>query len=196
MRRAVFFGVILTITGMMMGTAQAKESRAIFAGGCFWCMQPVFDATTGVSKTTVGYTGGTLANPTYEQVSEGDTGHSEAIEVVYDDSKVSYETLVTLFFENIDPFDSKGQFADKGEHYKTVVFANGPEQRETATKVMAAVQAKFPDKPLATTLRDASVFYPAEEYHQGYYQKNTMRYNLYKHGSGRVTRLKEIWGDK
>lgn len=179
-----------------MDTAQAKESRAIFAGGCFWCMQPVFDATAGVSKTTVGYTGGSLVNPTYEQVSEGDTGHSEAIEIVFDDSKVSYETLVTLFFENIDPFDTKGQFADKGEHYKTVVFTDGPEQRKVAEKAMAAMQGKFPDKKLATTLRDAATFYPAEEYHQGYYQKNTMRYNLYKHGSGRVTRLKEIWGDK
>ena len=178
-----------------MSSAQAAESKAIFAGGCFWCMEPVFDATPGVKKTTVGYTGGETKNPTYEQVSEGNTGHFEAIEVDFDPAQVSYEKLVSLYFENIDPFDAKGQFADKGAHYQTVVFVKDEGQRETAKKVFAEVQSKFPDKKIATQLRDASEFYPAEEYHQGYYQKNTLRYNLYKHGSGRVTKLKEIWGE-
>ncbi len=179
-----------------MHAALAADSKAIFAGGCFWCMQPVFDATDGVKNTTVGYTGGTVANPTYEQVSSKKTGHVEAIEVEFDASKVSYTKLVQLYFENIDPFDAEGQFADKGEPYHTVVFVADDTQRADAQKVFAEVQAKFPNKKIATQLRDAAPFYAAEDYHQNYYQKNALRYKMYKYGSGRPDKLKEIWGDK
>lgn len=179
-----------------MQSAQAAETKATFAGGCFWCMQPVFDATSGVVKTTVGYIGGKTANPSYEQVSEGNSGHAEAIEILFDDSKVSYATLVRLFLENIDPFDSEGQFADKGEQYQTAIFVHDATQRQIAQEALEKLQAKFPDKKIATRLREASAFYPAEDYHQEYYRKNSLRYNLYKHGSGRVTGLKKIWGDK
>jgi methionine-S-sulfoxide reductase len=156
-------------------------------------MQPVFDATVGVISTHVGYTGGTTKNPTYEEVSHHNTGHVEAIEVVFDDQKISYKKLVTLFFENIDPFDAEGQFADKGESYHTVVFVANAEQRSDAEVVMANIQKKFPNTPVATKIKAASAFYAAETYHQDYYKKNSLRYNLYKHGSGRVQRLKELW---
>jgi methionine-S-sulfoxide reductase len=175
------------------GSAAYAESKAIFAGGCFWCMQPVFDAADGVTKTRVGYTGGTTRNPTYDDVSRHNTGHVEAIEVTYDEKKIPYPTLVSLYFENIDPFDAEGQFADKGESYHTVVFVADAHQRRDAEEVIADIQKKFPTTPVATKIKDAAPFYEAETYHQDYYKKNSLRYNLYKHGSGRVQRLKEIW---
>lgn len=176
--------------------APTHPSTAIFAGGCFWCMQPVFDAIDGVIKTTVGYTGGHALNPTYEQVGEGRTGHVEAIAITYDPASISYKTLVEEFFGNIDPFDANGQFADTGEPYHTVIFYTNDEERHIATEVTQAIEAQFAHRKVATQLKPRTPFYPAEEYHQDFYKKNTLRYNLYKHGSGRVTRLKEIWGKK
>lgn len=180
----------------MTGTSHAASTKAIFAGGCFWCMQPVFDTTPGVSATTVGYTGGTLASPTYEQVAEGNTGHVEAIEITYDANRVSYEQLVGIFLRNIDPFDPYGQFADKGKPYHTAIFTANAEEKKIAEQALAQLERTFPGKKVATTIRTATTFYAAEAYHQEYYEKNALRYNLYKHGSGRVTGLKEIWGEK
>lgn len=191
---SLMIGLFMTTT--QANPAHAASRTALFAGGCFWCMQPVFDATEGVTRTEVGYAGGHVANPTYEQVASKKTGHAEVIRITYDDAKVSYEKLVELFFENIDPFDANGQFADKGEPYKTAVFVADDTERATAQRVRDAVQARFPNQKVATLIRDSATFYAAEDYHQHYYKKNSMHYNLYKYGSGRVDRLKEIWGSE
>lgn len=173
----------------------APSPTAIFAGGCFWCMQPAFDSTAGVLKTTVGFTGGHVANPSYEDVITDETGHVEAIEVAYDPAQVSYETLLGIYWENIDPLDAGGQFADRGKHYHTIIFVADAAQRSAAEASKARIAQKFAPKPIATTIKAADPFYPAEDYHQNYYEKNALRYNAYKYGSGRVGRLKELWSD-
>lgn len=178
----------------MADTAGTKT--AIFAGGCFWCMQPGFDNTPGVTKTVVGYSGGHVPNPTYEQVVSDTTGHYEAIEVTYDPSKVTYEQLLPIYWENIDPLDAGGQFADRGEHYQTVVFVADDAQRAAAEASKKTIEQKFAPKPVATKILPAKPFYAAEDYHQKYYEKNKLRYNMYKHGSGRVDKLGELWGDE
>lgn len=170
-----------------------KIETAIFAGGCFWCLEPPFDAIDGVIETTVGYTGGVVENPTYEQVTSGRTGHREAIAIAFDPAKVSYERLVRTFFENIDPFDENGQFADKGPQYTTAIYAADDAQRQVAEAVKDELAANF-GKPIATEIEQAAPFYAAEDYHQEYYEKNPLRYNLYKHGSGRTDKLCQIWG--
>ncbi|MBL0318656.1 MAG: peptide-methionine (S)-S-oxide reductase MsrA [Alphaproteobacteria bacterium] len=167
--------------------------KAWFAGGCFWCMQPPFDNTVGVVKTTVGYMGGHLSNPTYQEVCSDKTGHVEAIEVAFDPAIVRYEQLLAIFWSNIDPFDEGGSFADRGEHYHTIIFYGDESQRRAAEKSKAEIEIRFLGKPVATRLVPAKPFYTAEDYHQDYYQKNTVHYNLYKHASGRVSKLKEIW---
>ncbi len=175
----------------------ATETKtAIFAGGCFWCMQPGFDNTPGVIKTTVGYTGGHVANPTYEQVVSDTTGHYEAIEVQYDPAKVKYETLLENYFSNIDPLDAGGQFADRGEHYHTVVFYADEQQKNEAEAYKARVAKFFAPQKVYTQILPAKPFYAAEDYHQKYYEKNKVHYNAYKYGSGRVSRLHELWDDK
>lgn len=187
----------LLFTFLLGAPAMAADTKtAIFAGGCFWCMQPGFDNTDGVTKTTVGYTGGHVANPTYEQVISDTTGHYEAIEVAYDPAKVSYETLLGIYWENIDPLDAGGQFADRGEHYHTVIFVADDAQRTAAEASKKTIAAKFAPKPVATQILPAKPFYAAEDYHQKYYEKNKLRYNAYKYGSGRVDRLGELWGEE
>ena len=171
----------------------APTETAIFAGGCFWCMQPVFDSAEGVTSTKVGYTGGHTANPTYDELNTHTTGHYEAIEVTYDPKKAHYEELVHIYFANIDPFDAKGQFADKGQQYEPVIFYANPLQKTEAEKILAETAARFPGKKIAVKLLPAATFYSAEEYHQKYYQKNPVRYELYKHGSGRADGVKRIW---
>ena len=176
------------------GTAKADDSqRAIFAGGCFWCMQSEFSGTEGVASVTSGYSGGTVKNPTYEQVSSGTTGHAESILVVYDPSKVSYEKLLKIYWGNIDPTDQGGQFADRGTQYRTAIFYTSEEQRTLAEASKKTVEAKL-QKPIHTEITKAGEFYPAEEYHQDYAKKNPVHYNAYKYGSGRVSKLKELWG--
>ncbi len=170
-----------------------NTETAIFAGGCFWCMEPPFDAAEGVVKTTVGYTGGKVENPTYEQVVSKTTGHYEAIEVVYDPARTSYEKLLGIFWENIDPADAGGQFADRGQSYHTAIFYRDEAQKLAAEASKAAVAKKL-GQPIATAIIAASAFYPAEDYHQEYYKKNAVHYNAYKYGSGRPARLQEIWG--
>ena len=180
---------------MAMAENEKKTEKATFAGGCFWCMQPVFDRVPGVVSTTVGYTGGQKENPTYEQVSSGKTGHAEAIEVVYDPSKISYSQLLDSFWHSVDPTDRGGQFVDRGSQYRTAVFYQDEKQKELAeqSKQKIAASGEF-DGPIATEITAASKFYPAEEYHQKYYIKNAGHYALYKVGSGREGFLKKTWG--
>ena len=165
---------------------------ATFAGGCFWCMQGEFAGIEGVSKSVSGYTGGNTINPTYEQVSTGNTGHVEAIEVTFDTSKVSYKKLLDIFWENIDPLDEYGQFCDKGSQYRAGIFYHDAEQKRLAEESIKEIAQKFA-QPIATVIRPASTFYPAEDYHQDYYIKNKTRYKLYRVGCGRDEKLKQIW---
>ncbi len=170
--------------------------EATFAGGCFWCMQPPFDRLPGVKKTYAGYTGGTVENPTYQQVSSGDTGHAESVLVVYDPQLVTYEKLLETFWRNIDPTQIRGQFADRGSEYRTAIYYHDDEQRKLAeqSKYELERSKKF-DKPIVTTIEPASAFYRAEEEHQDYYKKSAIHYKLYKMGSGRADYLKRTWGE-
>jgi peptide-methionine (S)-S-oxide reductase len=177
--------------------AQAATQKATFAGGCFWCMEPPFDATPGVISTTSGYIGGHVANPTYEKVSAGTTGHTEAVEVLYDPAKVSYEKLLEVFWVNIDPTVKDRQFCDSGSQYRTGIFVHDEAQRKAAEASRAALEKSKPFKAaIVTPIETAGTFYRAEEYHQAYYVKNPVRYKFYRNGCGRDARLKELWGDK
>ncbi len=170
-----------------------STQRAIFAGGCFWCTQAEFSSTDGVISVTSGYTGGHVPNPTYEQVVSKKTGHAEAVEVVYDPAKVSYEKLLDIYWSNIDPTDAGGQFADRGDSYRTVIFYTTDEQKSQAEASREAVGQKL-GHTIATKIEKAGEFYPAEDYHQDYHRKNPLRYNAYKYGSGRVDKLEKLWG--
>lgn len=174
----------------------AGEYRtAIFAGGCFWCMEPPYDELDGVISTTSGYTDGQTPNPSYEAVSSGGTGHTEAVKVVYDPKRVSYEKLIEVFWRNVDPTDALGQFCDRGSQYRTGVYYTDDEQRRIAEQSKAALMEKRPFKaPIVTPIVAASAFYPAEEYHQDYYRKNPIRYKYYRNGCGRDRRLNQLWG--
>ncbi|BAV34758.1 peptide methionine sulfoxide reductase MsrA [Sulfuricaulis limicola] len=174
---------------------KAATATAVFAGGCFWCMEPPFDALPGVVATTSGYTGGQKQNPTYEQVSAGDTGHVEAVQITYDPKLISYEKLLEVFWRNVDPLDKGGQFCDRGSTYTTAIFVQNQEERKLAEQSKAAIDKKL-GKPVVTAIRAAATFYPAEEYHQNYYQKNPLRYKYYRYSCGRDQRLEQLWGKK
>jgi peptide-methionine (S)-S-oxide reductase len=177
--------------------AQAPSERAvaIFSGGCFWCMEPPFDALPGVLATTSGYTGGSLANPTYEQVSSGGTGHLESVKVEYDPARVSYAQLLDVFWHNVDPTDAGGQFCDRGPQYTTAIWTTGEEQKAIAEEAKQTLEASHQLKhPVVTAIRPAGPFYPAEDYHQNYYQKNPLRYKVYRAGCGRDHVLEGLWG--
>ena len=179
-------------------SAEADEAlaTAVFAGGCFWCMEPPYDALDGVVSTTSGFMGGHVESPSYEQVVRGGTGHVEAVKVVYDPARVSYETLLEVYWQNVDPLDDGGQFCDRGEAYLTAIFVDDARQRELAEASLAALDAsgRF-DRPVVTPVRDRSEFWPAEAYHQDYYRKNPLRYRFYRFNCGRDRRLEELWGD-
>ena len=177
----------------LLAPAFGHPATAIFAGGCFWCMEAPFDVLDGVSATTSGYTGGHTENPTYEQVSYTDTGHREAVEVRYDPASVSYAELLEVFWRNIDPFDDSGQFCDKGDSYRSAVFYANAEERQLAEASKAAHEAHF-GRGVVTNLLPATRFYPAEDYHQNYYTVNPLRYKYYRFGCGRDPRLESIWG--
>lgn len=168
---------------------------ATFAGGCFWCMQPPYDRLEGVVSTTVGYTGGDVPHPTYEQVSGGKTGHVEAVQVVYDPARVSYREVLRVFWQSIDPTDPGGQFADRGSQYHTAIFYHDEEQRREAEASKQEIAAHGPfRKPIVTAIVPAKPFYPAEEAHQKYYRKNSSHYKFYRSGSGRAGFLEKSWG--
>jgi peptide-methionine (S)-S-oxide reductase len=172
-------------------------AKAIFAGGCFWCVESDFDKVDGVLSTTSGYTGGTLANPSYEQVSGKHTGHAEAVEVVFDPRRVSYEKLVEHFWRTIDPTTRDRQFCDVGSPYRSAIFTLDAEQLKVAQASRAALEKTKPFKePIVTEIVPASAFYPAEEYHQGYYKKNPLRYQYYRSSCGRDARVKQLWGNQ
>ena len=178
-------------------TAAAPTARAVFAGGCFWCVESDFDKIPGVISTTSGYTGGTVANPTYEQVSAKHTGHAEAVEVVFDPAKVSYEKLVEHFWRTIDPTTKDRQFCDVGTPYRTAIFAQDAEQLKLASDSKAMLERSKPFKaPIVTEVVMGGTFYPAEDYHQDYYKKNPLRYQYYRTTCGRDARLAELWGDQ
>ncbi len=178
------------------GAPAANLQKATFAGGCFWCMEHPFDELPGVVSVTSGYTGGHKKNPTYEEVSAGATGHAEAVQVVYDPAKVSYQKLLTRFWHNIDPTVKDRQFCDVGDQYRSAIFYHNDDQRRLALRSRQAIESSRRFKvPIATELVAATEFYPAEEYHQHYYKKNPIRYSYYRLSCGRDKRLKELWGE-
>ncbi len=173
-----------------------RLAAATFAGGCFWCMEAAFDEVEGVVSTTSGYTGGHVPNPTYDQVSAGETGHAEALRVVYDPERVSYAELLHVFWRNVDPTTRDRQFCDIGDQYRSAIFHHDEEQKELAEESVAALEEAKPfEGEIVTEIVPAGAFYPAEEYHQGYYEKNPLRYEFYRFLCGRDERLAELWGD-
>ena len=176
-------------------TDSGKRETATFAGGCFWCMEAPFDKQPGVVSVTAGYTGGKGKNPTYQQVSAGGTGHAEAVQIVYDPSRIGYGKLLDIYWRNTDPTVNDRQFCDKGSQYRPAIFYHGEEQRLLAQKSKEELEKSKPFRePVVTEIPPAGEFYPAEEYHQQYYRKNPIRYKYYRAGCGRDRRLKELWG--
>jgi peptide-methionine (S)-S-oxide reductase len=171
-----------------------KTAKATFAGGCFWCVEADFDKVDGVTSTTSGYIGGHVANPKYEDVVRGNTGHTEAVEIVYDPAKVSFDQLLDVFWRNHDPLVKDRQFCDRGSQYRPGIFFHSDEQRQAAEKTKAAVQARFTPRAVQTEITQATAFYTAEDYHQDYYVKNPVRYKFYRFNCGRDARLEELWG--
>ena len=180
----------LTVTS---GDSKNEYKKAYFAGGCFWCMEESFDKVKGVVKSISGYSGGHVKNPTYKQVIYKDTGHVEAIAVYYDPSLTSYEELLKVFWVNIDPFDAKGQFCDKGKSYRSVAFYQNIKQKKFIENSMTSIEKKFDKKKIVTLVWEFEKFYPAEDYHQNYYQNNFLRYLAYKSGCQREEILNKIW---
>jgi peptide-methionine (S)-S-oxide reductase len=185
---------LAAVTGVFAQTPP-PTAIATFAGGCFWCVESDFDKVEGVISTTSGYTGGTLANPTYQDVGHGGTGHAEAVEIVYDPAKVSYEKLLDVFWHNHDPLAKNRQFCDRGDQYRPAIFYHNDEQRRLAEATKAKHQQRF-KQPIQTEIVAAGRFYKAEEYHQDYYLKNPVRYKFYRFNCGRDARLEELWGPK
>lgn len=185
---------ILITLALFTSTAFSETEKAIFAGGCFWCMEAPFDALDGVISTTSGYTGGDQENPSYEDVSSGLSGHVESVLVVYDPERISYEELLDIFWVNVDPLNDSGQFCDNGNQYLSAIFYLNPEQKTAAEKSLKMLQeSKVLEGDIVTTIRPSKTFYPAENYHQDYYQKNPYRYKTYRFICGRDQRLKQLW---
>jgi peptide-methionine (S)-S-oxide reductase len=177
------------------GNTAPRTEKATFAGGCFWCVEVDFDKVPGVLSTTSGYIGGTVAHPTYQQVSAQTTGHAEAVEIVFDPNKVSYQQLLNIYWRSIDPTTVDRQFCDAGSPYRTAIFAHGPQQLAAAQASKAALEKSKPFRePIVTQIHAATTFYPAESYHQDYYKKNPVRYQFYRASCGRDARLKALWG--
>jgi peptide-methionine (S)-S-oxide reductase len=198
MRAAAAFILGLAIAAgaaLAQAPQPATTAKATFAGGCFWCVESDFDKVPGVLSTTSGYIGGTVAHPTYEQVSAKATGHAEAVEIVYDPARVSYEQLLAKYWRSIDPTTRDRQFCDSGSPYRTAIFTHGDAQMAAARKSLAALERTKPFKQaIVTEIVAATAFYPAEAYHQDYYRKNPVRYAYYRASCGRDARLAELWG--
>jgi peptide methionine sulfoxide reductase msrA/msrB len=198
----LFILTTLGLTPTLVNAADPMQNEAglavaTFAGGCFWCTESDFEKLEGVSQVISGYTGGSLKNPSYSQVSSGRTKHIESVEVHYDPSLISYDQLLNAFWKMINPTDDSGQFVDRGYQYSSAIFVHNPEQQHAAeASLKALAQSDRYDKPLVTPIRQAGHFYPAEEYHQDYYKKSPLRYRLYRWNSGRDQYLKGIWGDE
>lgn len=196
--KAQIFGLLavpLALLAADTAKAAGKPEKATFAGGCFWCMEHPFDALPGVVSVTSGYTGGQKKDPTYQEVSAGGTGHAEAVQIVYDPSRITYGKLLDVFWVNIDPTTKDRQFCDRGNQYRSAIFYHTEEQRRAALQSKEALEKSKPFRePIVTEIVAAGEFYPAEEYHQHYYKKNPIRYWYYRNGCGRDQRLKELWG--
>jgi len=190
-------GVLLVImTTQAHAATDTKTAIATFAGGCFWCMQYPFDELPGVISTTSGYTGGTEENPKYAQVSAGSTGHTEAVQVVFDPNKIGYDRLLDVYWKNTDPTTPNRQFCDVGSQYRPAIFYHDANQKKLAEASKARLQqSKLFSENIITEITAASAFWAAEEYHQNYYIKNPIRYKYYRFGCGRDHRLKQLWGD-
>ena len=193
------FKIAIIAAALSFGLANLSASAqdlqtATFAGGCFWCVESDFDQIPGVVKTVSGYTGGSLDNPSYNQVSAGGTGHLEAVEITFDPSQVTYDDLLTAFWHSVDPTDAGGQFCDRGESYTTAVFVHGDEQRRLAEASKQTATREL-GQEIVTPIREATAFYLAEDYHQDYYQKSSVRYRYYRWACGRNNRVEEVWGD-
>lgn len=175
--------------------SETELLTAVFAGGCFWCMEPPYDALDGVVETVSGFAGGHIPNPSYEQVTSGGTGHLEVVQVRYDPRRVSYERLLEVFWVNIDPLDGGGQFCDRGEHYTSAIFYLDKTQRAAAerSKELLTQSGRFGGQQIMTSIQPLNAFYPAEEYHQDFYLKNPLRYRFYRNACGRDRRLQELW---
>ena len=192
---AVFLIGILNVQSTSQAAAGSTPGKAYFAGGCFWCMEEVFEKVEGVLSATSGYMGGTVSNPTYEEVSAGRTGHAESVEVVYDPAKVSYQKLLDVFWHNVDPITPNAQFCDHGSQYRSAIFFQTDEEKRASDASKQAIeQSRRFTEPIVTQIVVTSKFYPAEEYHQDFYKKNPVRYKLYKYNCGRAQRLEALWG--
>ena len=195
--RCKYTGLLIAgvLSGLMAFAAAAETAVATFAGGCFWCMEPPFDELDGVKSTTSGYIGGRKRNPTYQEVSSGRTGHTEAVKIVYDPGKISYAELLKVFWRNIDPLTADRQFCDGGSQYRSGIFYQNEEQQLLAeASRQALIESGRFNKPIVTEITEASKFYRAEDYHQNYYKKNPVRYKFYRFNCGRDKRLAQVWG--
>jgi peptide-methionine (S)-S-oxide reductase len=188
--------VFLLLTGLLSYVSNAAAEKTVLAGGCFWCMEADFEKLEGVIDVVSGFTGGTVENPTYYG---NHKGHYEAVEITYDPEKISYKDLLDHYWVNIDPFDARGQFCDKGQSYLSAIFVANEIEKKLAEQSRKKVVEQFPNKKVITPILNASTFYPIkgeESYHQNYYKKSPIRYNIYRWNCGRDQRLKDIWGDK
>jgi peptide-methionine (S)-S-oxide reductase len=194
--RRLFTVLALLVTALGAASAQSapKTETATFAGGCFWCTEADFDKVTGVISTTSGFIGGKVANPSYQQVTTGTTGHTEAVEIVFDPSKVTYQLLLEIFWRNHDPLAKDRQFCDRGDMYRPGIFFHSEQQRQLAEASKKQVQSRFAPRAVQTEITKATTFYKAEDYHQDFHQKNPVRYKLYRFNCGREQRLEELWG--
>jgi peptide methionine sulfoxide reductase msrA/msrB len=195
--RVIGLTFVLMMGGLAMTDSAPQTQKATFAGGCFWCMQPPFEQLKGVVSVKAGYTGGKKENPSYEEVSSGSTGHAEAVEVIFDPSKISYNELLDTFWQNVDPTAVNAQFADHGTQYRTAIFYHSEEQKKEAeaSRDRLSKSGKF-HRPIVTQIVPATPFYYAEDYHQDYAKKNPLHYNAYKVGSGRESFIERTWGKK
>lgn len=205
-RRIPLLAILLSLCAIAFSSTAADTKTAVFAGGCFWCVEADFDKVAGVTETISGFAGGHVANPSYKAVVRGGTGHLEVVQVTYDPTQVSFEALLDVFWHSVDPTDGGGQFCDRGESYTTAIFVNDDEERELAEQSKQRVQ-KTLDAPIVTPIRAAATFYPAEDYHQNYYRSQDRilsrfgyvtkekAYKGYRKGCGRDAQLKKVWGD-
>ena len=192
----ITLGLIILAASLLSYASNANADKTILAGGCFWCMESDFEKLDGVTDVISGFTGGNIKDPIYNG---NHRGHFEAVQITYDPNKVSYKELLDYYWVNIDPFDAKGQFCDKGSSYLSAIFVENAQERDIAQQSKRDIEKQFPDSKVITPILNASIFYPIkgdESYHQDYYKNNPIRYNAYRWSCGRDKRLKEIWGDK
>jgi methionine-S-sulfoxide reductase len=186
--------LIILINLLLLNVSAAKNIKeAYFAGGCFWCMEEFFEKVKGVEEVISGYSGGDIENPTYKEVTYENTGHFEVVKIIYDEDIINYKSLLNLYWQNIDPFDSAGQFCDKGLSYRSVAFYNNQNEKDEIKNSISNIEKKFNGKKVVTFIRKFEKFYPAENYHQDYYQENFMNYLIYKKACGREQTLKNLW---